>query len=281
MQLKQLPQNPGSVNYLESSEPENYPDIDLAQILADQLEGEGNDVRIVKDEDGNRWIHVSENDYYLLPLLNWGDNNDENQCRAATTIQIQHPTLFPDGIYEYQYSLWYDDFAEAIAGAFASWLALDWQTLKDAADPEGGQGLQQSIDIAHGDQPIRHRIHFGGVQVFPNLDEDDPAHDEFCPCCLFTRSIEAFSDLLHERGKNHAIRLFASKDSDSSTSADCRIDGDEYPAAQAALQTYAASWKNCDSIKFRKQYIIIIDASDAPPGDIPSITLDAHSCHYH
>ena len=39
--------------------------------------------------------------------------------------------------------------------------------------------------------------------------------------------------------------------------ADCRINGEEYPQAEKYLKNYTKTWKKCDIMKFRKQYVII------------------------
>jgi len=63
---------------------------------------------------------------------------------------------------------------------------------------------------------------------------------------------------MNNTGKNYAIRLFALKDVNGDLRADCRINGEEYPEAEENLKKYAETWKKCDIIKFRKQYILYL-----------------------
>ena len=117
---------------------------------------------------------------------------------------------------------------------------------------------------------VKH-VFYGSVLSYPNVDAEklkargidpDPYIDEFCPCCLFTNSMEAFDDQIKDTEKNYAIRLFAMKDANGEIKADCRINGEEYPQAEEYLKKYASTWKDCDIVKFRKQYIIIRNGKD-------------------
>jgi hypothetical protein len=47
----------------------------------------------------------------------------------------------------------------------------------------------------------------------------------FCPCCLLTRSFEAFKALF-EGERFHALRLYAARDLDGLAQADCRVNGE-------------------------------------------------------
>ena len=69
--------------------------------------------------------------------------------------------------------------------------------------------------------------------------------------------MEAFDEQIKDTSQNYAIRLFAMKNPDGKIDADCRINGEEYPQAEKYLKNYTKTWKKCDIMKFRKQYVII------------------------
>ncbi|RRD39218.1 hypothetical protein EII29_08220 [Leptotrichia sp. OH3620_COT-345] len=263
-----LPNNPAKIGCLKSSDPK-HTDIVFAEFLYDLLAKKGWNVQILKSNGENKWLHIPENGYYLLPLLNWVDNDEEGKYRVATTIQIHHKELFLKGIFEYQYSRWSDELSMGIIDAFNSWIMLDWATLCDAANPENAENMNEIIEVTSEDKKSSKRhLFFGNMVIYPNFDVEKsekagidvhPYIDEFCPCCFFTKSMEVFSKQMRDSGKSYAIRLFALKEPDGTLDADVRINGEEYPQAEEYLKKYAATWKNCDIIKFRKQYVIITD----------------------
>ena len=220
-----------------------------------------------------KWLYVPKNGYYLLPLLNWIDQEShEGLLQVAATIQIHHKELFPNGIFEYQYGEFSDGLAKGIKSAFYSWVILDWNALVDAADPENAKNMNQVIEMNFDDKPpVKRHLFFGNMIAYPNINEEEAKKkgidteqyaDEFCPCCFFTRTIESFSKQINNTGKNYAIRLFALKDPNGDLKADCRINGEEYPEAEENLKKYAETWKKSDIMKFRKQYVIITDVKE-------------------
>ncbi|WZB63440.1 hypothetical protein WJ970_11385 [Achromobacter xylosoxidans] len=82
----------------------------------------------------------------------------------------------------------------------------------------------------------------------PAQDEEHP----FCPCCLFTNSLDAFHGILRDGGYA-AIRLYAARDANGEISADCRVNGEDYPTGsrpwpntsapgRSAASSSASSW---------------------------------------
>lgn len=267
-----LPDNPSKVSMFQSPSGKNH-DIIIVDFLYDLLTEKGWKVHMINDEEGMKWLYVPETGYYLLPLLNWVDQEShEGLLQVAATIQIHHKELFPNGIFEYQYGEFCDGLAKAIKSAFKSWVILDWETLVDAANPENAKNMNQIVEMTFDNKPpVKRHLFFGNVIAYPNISEEEAKKkgidaeqyvDEFCPCCLFTKSIESFSKQMNNTGKNYAIRLFALKDVNGDLRADCRINGEEYPEAEGNLKKYAETWKKCDIIKFRKQYVIITDVKE-------------------
>ena len=111
----------------------------------------------------------------------------------------------------------------------------------------------------------------GSVGFFPAREDDGgeaeaeecSLHGEFCECCPFTRSMEAFEPLIKSQ-ENYAIRIFASRDDEGETDADCRVNGEDWDGALESLKNYAATWQG-SGMMFRKQYIIIRNAPDDWP----------------
>ena len=48
----------------------------------------------------------------------------------------------------------------------------------------------------------------------------------FCPCCLLTRSFEAFRGFMEGDGF-YCLRLFAARDTEGVPQADCRVNGED------------------------------------------------------
>jgi hypothetical protein len=90
----------------------------------------------------------------------------------------------------------------------------------------------------------------------------------FCPCCLFTESMEAFHAVL-QTDQFLGVRLFASRDQLGVAAADCRVNGEDFAAALPALTAYVEKWPQ-RGLEFRKQYVVIrtvsriVDASAVP-----------------
>jgi hypothetical protein len=94
-----------------------------------------------------------------------------------------------------------------------------------------------------------------------NAAEDAEQH-EFCPCCLLTRSFDAFKPLLESHGF-YAMRLFAARNESGDAMADCRVNGEDWPDGVPALQKYVTTW-SASGFEFRKQYVVLQDAPVSP-----------------
>lgn len=104
--------------------------------------------------------------------------------------------------------------------------------------------------------PYAHHV----SQQAEQCNADDDCHT-FCPCCLFTNSIEAYRELL-QSPRTLGIRLFATRNVDNTIGADCRINGEDYPLGAEHLRKYVTSWPDL-GFEFRKQYVVIRSVENA------------------
>lgn len=266
---KILENNPGNIKGIKRS---GDSDFLIAYALFGILQNRGWDVEILDSEIGNdKWIHVKDNGYSLLPALINFYSDENNEIKISATVQIHHKEVFPNGIFEYVYP---QKKVENVIGGlfelFETWVNLDWRTLCDCLKFEKSEFMSMRIDLNKEKTQAKH-VFYGPVLSYPNIDVEDakakgidvdPYIDEFCPCCLFTNSMEAFVKQIKDTNQNYAIRLFAMKDPNGEVDADCRINGEEYPQAEEYLKKYAKTWKDCDIIKMRKQYVIIKNVED-------------------
>ncbi|ULJ65292.1 DUF6348 family protein [Wielerella bovis] len=264
MELKKLDNNPAhdgiiTLTWQTESGESGEDVINVALLLQEKLAE--NDIKTeIVDES---WLYQPGTGYYFLPAL--GDFElDDGLFRSASTIQIQHKELFPNGIFEYQYSFGeYETLEEALLSGFDTWLKTDWETLWDAACPDEANHLYLNMDFA--DEALKRLVLLGSVGFYPapNENEEDETscetHGEFCECCLFTQSLQAFEPLL-KSSENYAIRIFVSRDDDE-YKADCRVNGEDWADALDSLKNYAKTWSG-EGITSRKQYIIIRNQPD-------------------
>ena len=261
-----LENNPGLIVSLPSHD---NSELSIAYVLYEILEKKGWNVELLNGQyEDEKWIYVKDNGYYLFPLLIALSHDEDNGFKISATIQIHHKEIFPEGIFEYVYpQKQATDLTDGLFDLFKTWVDLDWETLADCLNLKNSKYMSVEIELK---DVVKH-IFYGSVLSYPNVDAEklkakgidpDPYIDEFCPCCLFTNSMEAFDDQIKDTEKNYAIRLFAMKDANGEIKADCRINGEEYPQAEEYLKKYASTWKDCDIIKFRKQYVIIRNGKD-------------------
>jgi hypothetical protein len=180
---------------------------------------------------------------------------------SSTVIEVYHP-LIKDVLFEYQHSAG-SSLPEALRSGFRSWARTDLVTLQQAVQDE----LEcPSLSMGYSDEQTgteyRRQVVLGPMAHYqqhppepPATQTDDEAEHDFCPCCLFTNSMDAFSDVLKGR-EFVGVRLYAARDADGEVSADCRINGEDFPAALPHLMNYAQSWPRA-GLEFRKQYVVI------------------------
>ena len=92
--------------------------------------------------------------------------------------------------------------------------------------------------------------------------EDTSEEHPFCPCCLLTKSFEAFRELIEGNGF-YGLRLFAARDAEGELQADCRVNGDDWDKGAQALREYARTWPEA-GYEFRKQYVVLQSIEKSP-----------------
>jgi hypothetical protein len=195
--------------------------------------------------------------FSLLPQVVNVEPLENSGVKTAITIQIAHDALIPGGTFEYQYSSG-TDIRDSIAKAFQSWADLDLPVFLDAQRATAATCMV--VQASSGSEsrsalPPDRRLVFGPtLQMVQNPETIKGEHD-FCPCCLFTNSIDAFDALLKDQAF-YGVRLFASRDAEGHIEADCRVNGVDHPAGAAALARYAQSWPDRGA-EYRKQYVCI------------------------
>jgi hypothetical protein len=198
--------------------------------------------------EGNAIVDI-ESQFSLRPLLHTMQPVHQNGVRTSTTIEIKHPTLVVSPVFEYQHSAG-PNLEESLMAGFRQWYDSDFITLLDA----GRDKAVDCMELAESE----HRITLGpllhGCQL--DLARDESEHPP-CPCCMFTRTKDAYQPLMTSSGF-YALRLYAARDQHGRPIADCRLNGEDYPAGKKALIEYARTWKSV-GVESRKQYVVIQD----------------------
>lgn len=222
-----------------------------------------------------QWLTHSESGFQFLPLIVSAQLAPTGGFRTVTTVQVNHPSLIPAGAFEYQHSGG-KSLDDAIRKGIESWTSGDLVPLLDSARAEPRHCTRMQMQFPpKGDHPSRDRRVILGppAHYLANLSKyasaqgqpaGEPGVHDFCPCCLLTNSFETFKQLL-ESDSFYAIRLFAARDAEGKPMADCRVNGEDFPAGVTALQNYAAKWKETGGYEFRKQYVIFQNTPEQPP----------------
>lgn len=224
-------------------------------VLADLLREQGH---VVTAGDGMLEVEG----FVLRPWLD-GIDDANGLCRSYTQIAASHPQLGDEPIVEYQFGHG-DDTGQALRRGFENWYMLDFVVLLDALreTPQHCKTMSWSAGEAKDPStgaplsPCSYRVLFGPIHHFlgdPSrlAEGEDPG---FCPCCLFTQSMEAFRPLLSQ-GRLIPTRLFVSRQADGEIAADCRINGEDYAPVRDALARWAGEWTD-RGLEWRKQYVI-------------------------
>lgn len=148
--------------------------------------------------------------------------------------------------------------AESFRSGIENWADLDLLVILDSHEdmPKESLSMQMNALAFVVKKGTSRRLLMGPTSHLAQnpLPEDTDEHP-FCPCCLFTNSIDAFKILI-ESELYIGIRLFAARNTDGSVAADCRVNGEDYEAGAQALMRYAESWPQ-RGLEFRKQYAVI------------------------
>jgi hypothetical protein len=183
---------------------------------------------------------------------------------TVSTVQVNHPTLAPAGVFEYQHSGG-ETLNESVAEGLAQWVKMDFVVLVDALRPKPGtcSAMEMSFPAKEGLPARKRRAVLGPVYHARNSGErTEPEEHPFCPCCLLTNSFEAFKDLVMGYDV-HFLRLFAMREH-GEVGADCRVDGHDFEPGAEALRAYARTWPG-GGFEVRKQLVVVqsVEISDA------------------
>lgn len=233
---------------------------DVLAILADVLRSGRH--RITFKE---RWITLT-NGLVLLPQVASFAPRDEGGVSTTSTIQVSHPDLVPEGVFEYQHSQG-PDLGSSFLKGFRGFADCDLPVFLDALkeEPAATTVLTKSVPLAHASGALLHRRMVLGPVVYSSQSPaPDDSHEEhpFCPCCLLTHTFSAFEEQLASP-TFYGIRLFAMRDANGAPLADCRINGDDWNAGKEALLRYVATWPH-RGVEFRKQYVGFQTLASAP-----------------
>ncbi|HEV3078378.1 MAG TPA: DUF6348 family protein [Gemmataceae bacterium] len=223
----------------------------------------------VKNE--KTWLLHPDSGIMILPQLVGIEPLEKGGVRTVTTMQTNHPTLSPAGVFEYQHSA-AGTVAESIAKGFEQWVQTDFVPLMEALRPRPEKCTTMEMSFPEtADKPPRFRRAILGPVAHlmtkpppqPNTSgeaqkregvAEEPDHP-FCPCCLLTNSFQAFKGLL-EDDAFYGLRLFAARDENGDAQADCRVNGEDFEPGAQALREYARTWPEA-GYEFRKQYVIL------------------------
>jgi hypothetical protein len=212
-------------------------------------------------EPRKTWIEL-DGGFLIQPGLVSFKPLQERGVQTVTTVEVSNPAGIPSAVFEFQHSTG-DTVQESIGKGFEQWMQADLPVFMDALREKPRQCTYLEIEPGARSSFLsgKRRVVLGPVSHLvarpaENKEEEHP----FCPCCLFTNSGDIWKDKISDSAF-YGIRLFAMRDSDGSTSADCRVNGLDWDIGTAALTQYARSWPD-RGVEFRKQYIVIQNAQN-------------------
>jgi hypothetical protein len=224
---------------------------DLTTEAAAVLKARGHAVTAYKT-----WLEHGDSGFVIQPQLGGIWPLNEGGVRTTTTLQVNHPTLIPGGVFEYQHST-ANTVVESLAKGFDQWAEMDFVTPLDALrpEPEHCSTLEKTFPARDGKPARVRRAVLGPTGHIANAPPDAAREHPFCPCCLLTNSFEAFQNLI-DADAFYGLRLFAIRNADGTPSADCRVNGDDWEKGAQALRAYVGTWPQ-SGFEARKQYVIL------------------------
>ena len=224
----------------------------LQQVLHETLRSRHLEFQVT---DSGRSVTLS-NGLRLEPFLMACEQASKHRFQTTTVIEVSHPRIFPNPLFEYQHASGTSQH-DALGKGFASWASMDLVTLIDACQTtlEHCAVLEVSYAQSDDESVYRRQVLLGPMAHFQQYPPRALEEHEFCPCCLFSNSMSAFSELLQSRDFL-GVRLYASRDADGNCEADCRVNGHDFPAAVQLLCDYANLWPDA-GMEYRKQYVVI------------------------
>lgn len=220
--------------------------------------------------DGDRFT-LAGSGLELAPIVLGVHPMPDGRCQTVSTVTVRHPTLIPDGLFEYQHSKG-RFVAGGLATGFGEWIETDLVVLVEAVTGELDSCTAVDLIVpamAAGQRAWARRMFVGPVDVrFSSAAggppkqprSDGAAHG---PSTLLLRSAETFVDQI-ESDATFGIRFYAMRQADGSAGADCRVNGEEFEPGKAAARRYVKTWPGRGS-QAQKQYVVIRSA-DGPIG---------------
>jgi hypothetical protein len=202
------------------------------------------------------WVELPGG-FSLLPQVVAVEPMDDGGVKTVSTIQTTHASLVPGGVFEYQHSTG-KDIRESFAAGFKSFAELDLPVFLDALGESAKDCMYMVMSPSRESNSLLaadRRLVFGPPLQMVQRPAPAAGEHDFCPCCLFTNSLEAFGDLAKDRAF-YAIRMFVTRNAAGEIEADCRVNGVDRPFAAEALVKYAKSWPD-RGVEYRKQFVCI------------------------
>jgi hypothetical protein len=221
--------------------------VDLSAMLLETLAARGHEGRLEREG----WVVLSDG-LWLLPQILSLSVESGDKATSSTTIEVAHQQLLPGGTFEFQHSAG-GNATDTLASGFDLWAQVDLVVYQDALRKELGHCTSMEMNWQEGRArrvlfgPVAHRVAHPEIEA----NEEHP----FCPCCLFTNTWDAFRPQI-ESDAVYGVRLYAARDSQGQVQADCRVDGEDWPAGADALRAYVTQWPD-RGFEFRKQYVVI------------------------
>ncbi len=205
-----------------------------------------------------------ENGLIVRPQFFQLQPQDDGSVQSSTTIEVNHPTLCPAGVFEYQHAMG-SSLEESLQRGFSGWANTDLPVLMDALRDEPEDCATMIVEYpAEGSMPARKRQIILGPPMHAAARKDVKSSDEehpFCPCCLLTNCFDAFEE--HIKGNTFfGVRLYASRGTEGLGESDCRINGEDFADGAAALLKYIETWPD-RGFELRKQFVAIRTLPDS------------------
>ncbi len=201
------------------------------------------------------WLELKRG-LVLQPRIVSAQRQPAGHWLTTTTIEVTHPDLFPQGVFEYQHAAGHD-VAQTFAQGFEHFAVIDLPVFVDLASDQLRECSSVSFERSDGPlgMPQPRRVLLGPVsrQITAPVAADE-AHP-FCPCCFFTHTLETMKEKLREPDLL-AVRLYAARYPDKGLVADCRVNGLDWEAGKQAMLAYAATWPD-QGFETRRQHLVM------------------------
>ena len=204
---------------------------------------------------------VLSNGIELRPYFFEHHQISEQQVRSATGIHARHPSAFPAGLYEYQHAT-QQNYEASVSAGFTMWTKMDLLALDDAlrTKPKDCTVMESILPpyAANFEPRIRHIVLGPVGHLFAERGNTVQEEHPFCPCCFMTQCYQVFEKLIQSE-QFGGIYFFVSRDTQGQVNADCRVNGEDFPAAIPLLLAYANTWP-ARGLELRKQYVVLKNA---------------------